>query len=594
MKSISRSVAMLVATAALLPLLIYGLVSVRTLRTGTERSVVAGNVAVATRAAEQIEQYVADSVRTLQAAASEVQGTFLQPWQQERILRNFVLTFPAYREITLYDGAGQPLSSSRLVAAPLSPDHLGTAAEGRARLAPIEIDDDLLPKASVTVPIAAPGETARWMVGELRLEEMWRVVDRLRIGEHGFALLVDQRGRLIAHGDPDEKGRIARGEDVLDHPLARRALGRETKVPASLEYADARGRRTLAVSAPLPSLGWTIIVEQPAREAYALSLGLERLLLAAIALSALLTIGAGYYWGRSFIEPITALMQGTTALAEGRLDTRVRIDREDEFKHLGDAFNTMADRLSTLQEQTRKQERQAMFGRVAAGLVHDLSHPIQNIGNNCRLMLKMYDDAEYRETFRRTVERELQIVKRVLEDLRNLARPIPLERFPLDVSRLLGEIVESMRSLADAAGLTLAYEPAGGPLVIEGDMFALGRVVRNLVLNAIQATTPGGRVTVRAAREGEQVRIEVADTGCGIAPDRLDAIFDDFVTTKRRGLGLGLPIARKIVEQLGGSITVRSDVGRGTAFTIAFAAVERRGDAGQDATGPPGALPGGR
>jgi signal transduction histidine kinase len=573
MKSISRSIAMLVATAALLPLLIYGLVSLRTLRTGTEQSVVAGNVAVATRAAEQIELYVADSLQILQAAGNEVQGTYLRPWQQERILRNFVLTFPTFREITLHDREGRPVSSSRLSPRPLSPlPASDTSARGPV-LAPIQIDDDLLPRASVTLPVTLRDDGASWLSGELRLEEMWRVVDRLRIGERGYALLVDEAGRLIAHGDPDEKARIARGEDVLDHPLARRTLGRQTKVPGSLEYTNGRGERTLAVAAPLPRLGWTLIVEQPTREAYGLALRLERLLLAAIALSALLTVGAGYYWGRSFIEPITALMRGTAALADGKLDTRVVIDREDEFRHLGDAFNTMADRLSTLQEQTRKQERQAMFGRVAAGLVHDLSHPIQNIGNNCRLMLKMYDDPEYRETFRRTVERELQIVKRVLEDLRNLARPIPLERFPVDVARLLSDIVESMRSLADAAGLSLAYEGGSGPFTVEGDMFALARVVRNLVLNAIQATTPGGRVTVRAACDGGQVQIDVTDTGCGIAPERIDAIFDDFVTTKRRGLGLGLPIARKIVEQLGGTISVRSEVGRGTTFTITFPAL---------------------
>jgi signal transduction histidine kinase len=324
------------------------------------------------------------------------------------------------------------------------------------------------------------------------------------------------------------------------------------------------------VAAPIPSVAWTLIVEQPTLDAYALLRRLERQLLAAIGLALLVTIGVGYYWGLSFIRPISALLRGTRAVAEGRLDTRVRIERDDELATLGDAFNSMTERLATLQQEARRQERQAMFGRIAAGLVHDLSHPIQNIGNNARLILKMHDDAEYRETFRRTVERELQTIKRLFDDLRNLARPIPLERFPVDVTRSAAEAVESMRSFADAAGLSLAFDPPPEPVAIEGDVFALGRVYRNLILNAIQATAPGGVVRVRVDAPEGRARVSIQDTGCGIPPDRLGAIFEDFATTKRRGLGLGLPIAKKIVEQLDGRIAVESVAGEGTTVTLDF------------------------
>jgi signal transduction histidine kinase len=567
-KSIRRSLIVLVATAAVLPLVAYGLVSLRTLRTGTRQAVVDSAVTIATRAAAQIEQYLSYNVKILESAGAELHGTFLAPWQQERILRNFVLSFSEFRELTLYDESGAPLASSRL--RPPRDPSLARKTLRSVTLSQIQFDDDLLPEAHVILPVDVPGDPARWLVGRLRLEEMWRVVDRIRVGRDGHALLVDERGRLIAHGDPDQKARVARGEDMLAHPLARRALDRTDGDPTSVEYSDAARRRVLAVAARLPSLSWTLIVEQPTREAYALAIRLERLLLTAIGLALLITLGVAFSWGRSFIEPIFALIDGTEALAQGRLDTRVRLRRDDEFRRLGDAFNGMADRLAALQDAALKQERQAMFGRVAAGLVHDLAHPIQNIGNNCRLMLKMYDDPEYREMFRRTVERELLIVKRVLEDLRNLARPIPLERFPLDLARSLGDVAESMRPAAEAAGLAILFSSPDLPVVIEGDMFALGRVHRNLILNAIQATAPGGRVEVTVRSAGGRARVTVADTGCGIPGERLAAIFDDFVTTKRRGLGLGLPIARKIVEQLGGTIRVTSEVGRGSTFEIEF------------------------
>lgn len=217
-----------------------------------------------------------------------------------------------------------------------------------------------------------------------------------------------------------------------------------------------------------------------------------------------------------------------------------------------------------------------MFGRIAAGLVHDLSHPIQNLGNSSRLMARDDLDVESRQSLRATIERELDILKRFMDDLRNVVKPRPVERFPLEVNASLAETVEAMRIEGERAGVTVEARYAPEPLVIDGDRFALGRVYRNLMTNAIQATQPGGRVVVTTAREGDQVAIGVADTGSGIAPDRIKAIFDDFVTTKRRGLGLGLAISKRIVEQLDGTIVVESEVGRGTAFMLRFPARDDR------------------
>jgi two-component system NtrC family sensor kinase len=345
--------------------------------------------------------------------------------------------------------------------------------------------------------------------------------------------------------------------------------------PASLEYRNDSGIQMLGVAAPLESLGWTVMVEQPRDEAYALADQLTRQLVFVIALALAVAMSVGFFIGRSFIRPIFELMRGTNAVAEGRLEERVTITSRDEFRQLGDAFNSMADRLVALTEDVRKKERQAMFGRMAAGLVHDLSHPIQNIGNSCKLIVRVFDDPEYRQTFTRTIDREIDTLKRVLDDLRNVARPAPVERFPLDVNRSVADIVESMRGFADESGIALESKFAAEPVIIDGDMFALGRVYRNLITNAIQATQAGGRVTIATARDRDKVEVTVADTGTGIPAERLGAVFDDFVTTKKRGLGLGLAITKRIVEQLDGTITVTSELGKGTTFTMRFPVAKR-------------------
>ncbi|MGH9408838.1 MAG: sensor histidine kinase, partial [Vicinamibacterales bacterium] len=325
-----------------------------------------------------------------------------------------------------------------------------------------------------------------------------------------------------------------------------------------------------------PDTGWTVIVEQPTAEAYATATTLVRQLVIAIAIALLCTIVFGYVWGRSLIQRIFALTKVTRAIGEGRLDERVTPHGHDEIRELGDAFNTMADKLVQLQEDIRKQERTATFGRVALGLAHDLMHPIQNIGNGCKLIVRMWDDAEYREEFRRMFERELAVVQRVIDDLKHIAKPKPLEHFPVELNRSISQVVESMQALAETAGVTLKVELAPESLYAEADLFALGRVYRNLIVNAIQATAPGGLVVAATEARGAFAQIRVYDTGCGIPPDRVQTIFDDFVTTKRRGLGLGLAISRKIVEQLGGRISVASEVGKGTTFTIEFPLTDAR------------------
>jgi two-component system NtrC family sensor kinase len=443
-------------------------------------------------------------------------------------------------------------------------------------MSPIRVDQDLLPTTTFAIHLMRLNQPAGWLVGEFNLEEMWRMVDQIRIGAHGFALVVAPGDTLIAHGDPDRKTLVAQARNMSGHPLVQAVRAARTEppaaVPISREYVDEDGRQQLGVAASIDPLGWTVIVEQPTNEAYASAIKLQKQLVVAISLALLAMISVGYLFGRSFITPILALKRGTQAVAAGNLDTRVEIKTADEFADLGEAFNTMANRLVELQEDVKRQERQATFGRVAAGLVHDLSHPVQNIGNAARLMLRDDTDAETRAMFQRTVDRELAALKRFMDDLRNLVKPKPIERFAMDINAAVAEIYESMRPEGERNGVAIeaSYEP--GPLVIEADRFALGRVFRNLITNAIQATSPGGQVMIATARVGDAAQISVTDTGSGIAPERLAKIFEDFVTTKRRGLGLGLAISKRIVEQLDGTIAVESTVGRGTTFTLRFPA----------------------
>ena len=571
-RHIATRFALILALAAVLPLVGFGVVSLVSLQRGTRDSIVSGNRNVATRAAEEIRRYVSGNADILKGLAADLQDTGLDTREQQFILRNWILQFLEFHEITLFDASGKVIVSSRVGTPRVSVPASGGTTFGGVTMSPIRVDEDLLPTTVFAVPIIRLNQPAGWLVGEFSLEEMWRMVDQIRIGEHGFALVVAPDGSLIAHGDPDKKALVAQSRNMQGHPLVAKATA---ATAGAVEYDDEDGRRQLAVAAPIEQLGWTVVVEQPADEAYASLTALQRQLTIAIVVALLAMIGVGLAFGRRFIAPIFILQRGTQALAAGDLESRVHIDSADEFGELGKAFNSMADRLVELQENVKRQERQAMFGRVAAGIVHDLSHPIQNIGNSTRLLLRDDIDAESRVSFHQTIERELQTLKRFMEDLRNVVKPKPIERFLMDINTTVTEIVDSMRAEGERHGVKVETRYSDGPLTIDGDRFALGRVFRNLITNGIQATAAGGRISIVTSRVGDQVQVSVTDTGSGIPADRLPRIFDDYVTTKRRGLGLGLAISKRIVEQLDGTITVDSEVGRGTSFTLRFRARDR-------------------
>ena len=575
------------AAAAVVPLLAYGAASLYSMRNSAREQVFKANQNIARRAAEQIDQHVSNNIRILRSIAANIQETGLQRWQQERLLRNSALQFPEFTELTLTDEGGTAIVTSRIGDATIKIPGSNSSKVGDVMMSPFEIDDALLPTAILAIPINASGSRL-WLIGRVSLEELWRMVDRIRVGQKGFALVVTGGGQLLAHGEPRSKSLVAQRLDMLQHPLLRSSAPKEGDADgadeASGEYSDdwstAPPQRNLGmivgVRAGIQALGWNVLVEQPSSEAFAEVIRLQNRLGIAIALALFAMLSVGYFFGRSFINPILRLTRGTRALAEGKLDERVIVDSKDELGQLGTAFNNMADRLVELQDDLIKKERQATFGRVAVGLVHDLSNPIMNIGNACKMIVMSFDDMEYRQSFKRTVERELAQIKRMLDDLRNIAKPVPLESFPIEINRALAEVIESMQTSAATSGLTLESDLVAGQVFIKGDLFALNRVCRNLITNAFQATVPGGRVTVRTRRENEHAIIDVADTGSGIPKDRLDTIFDDFVTTKKRGLGLGLAISKKVVEQLGGTIGVTSEVGTGTTFTLRFPLTQAR------------------
>jgi signal transduction histidine kinase len=272
-------------------------------------------------------------------------------------------------------------------------------------------------------------------------------------------------------------------------------------------------------------------------------------------------------WGlsRRVLRPIDALTSASRSLAAGDLSGRVPVRGRDELAELGRAFNRMAGSLQASEERQR---------RMVADVAHELRTPLANL----RGYLEALKDGVLPPTVElfESLHEESLLQQRIVDDLQELALA---EAGALTYHRAvinLGELAQVSRTacgpLAEEAGLALTVETEQAYVYADADR--LRQVVANLVRNAVAATRPGGVIALRVRTEPGLAFLEVTDTGTGIEADHLPHVCDRFWradSSRGRGPGggLGLAIARQIVADHGGTITVASEPGRGTTFTVA-------------------------
>ncbi|WP_169951582.1 HAMP domain-containing sensor histidine kinase [Microbispora sp. H11081] len=283
------------------------------------------------------------------------------------------------------------------------------------------------------------------------------------------------------------------------------------------------------------------------------------------ALVLLITVTASVMAGTRLSRPLRALTDAVRNMQEGRA-ARVEVRGKDEIGRLAAAFNAMAERRERLEEL-----RKAMVGDVA----HELRTPLSNI----RGWLEAAQDglADPDPELVSSLLEEALLLQRVIDDLQDLAvadaGELRVHAEPVDVADLLAQVATAHRGGAAAAGVTLMTR-ADGRLHLVADPVRLRQAVGNLVSNAVRHTPPGGTVRLLARREDGDVVVDVADTGSGIAPGDLPLVFERFWRVEKSrnrrsgGSGLGLPIARKLAEAHGGSLSATSVVGEGSTFTL--------------------------
>jgi signal transduction histidine kinase len=224
----------------------------------------------------------------------------------------------------------------------------------------------------------------------------------------------------------------------------------------------------------------------------------------------------------------------------------------------------------------QRTERLATMGQVAGGVAHELRNPLNVVKTSVYFLLNARNPTpEKTAEHLRRIERHVNLADGVITALTSFARMPTPEILPVSVERCLREALE-LNDLGAAIRLELACPTTIPPVLADQDQLRI--VFGNLIRNASDAMPEGGRLSIEARPIGEEVAVEIADTGVGITPDVLARIMEPLYTTKARGLGLGLAIVRAILDKLQGNLGVVSDPGRGSRFTVRLkAAPDSRG-----------------
>jgi signal transduction histidine kinase len=393
-------------------------------------------------------------------------------------------------------------------------------------------------------------------------------------------VLVD-RGLAVLAAEPVGTGPAA-APAALHEVLARGAPRQEDSGPAGLRYLlPVRGPRggveaVLEIGFETMRAGESLV---RATEEAAPRLGLLVLVVTAFASLAM---------QRQLIRPLTRLTASIRALGEGRPGPPLPVDRRDELGQVAEAFNRMVEQLEEararletetqhtldLEKQLRRSQALAVAGKLTSALAHEVGTPLNIVSGRAEIALRAlppgHPAREDLATILSQADRISGIIRSLLDSVRGEkpeVQPVP----PGAVLRQLGPLVAYD---ARRRGVALETRVAEGTPPVLADPGQLQQVLLNLLVNAVDATPAGGRITVSAgaqARDGRAgVALTVADTGPGIDPEHLPRIFEPFFTTKPpgQGTGLGLAICRDIARAHGGCLTAESEPGRGARFTL--------------------------
>jgi signal transduction histidine kinase len=282
--------------------------------------------------------------------------------------------------------------------------------------------------------------------------------------------------------------------------------------------------------------------------------------------------GLGYSMAERISDPVNRLTRATRRIARGDLDARIAATSSDELRRLVEDFNTMARDLKRQRAELERTNRLEAWAEMARQVAHEIKNPLTPIQLNAEHLRRVHADrgqplgpilAECVET----ILAQVKLLRQIASEFSSFASSPTARPSSVDVPELLHEIVDPYRiGLAERIRFEMDVPDQLPPVHVDRSL--ISRSLTNIVENALHAMPGDGTLSVMAREENRHVRIRVSDTGAGMDAEALARAFEPYFSTKASGTGLGLPIAKRNVELMGGTIAVTSERDRGTAVEL--------------------------
>jgi signal transduction histidine kinase len=408
----------------------------------------------------------------------------------------------------------------------------------------------------------------------------------VQLSDQSVLSIFGPQNRIILYRNPTPETYI--GKDMSHSPLYA-ALGDQATAFVEMK-GPIDGVHRVYGMARAGDTGCVALVGLPSDTLYAPARAqLNRYLLIALA-AVLLAVVAAVIMARGIANPVRWLSLAAHRFGAGELTTRATFKATGELEELRASFNSMAEQIA--ERETKLKELDRLKSDFVSGVSHEMRTPLTTVKTLARVLKRGAVNDDERDEFLNTIEsecdRQIDLVLNLLDLSRIESGTFSVTLSPVDVAEVVRSCAATSRHNAEVRGQQLRTELSEGLPPVLADRTALRRVLSSLIENAIKYTPDGGRITISASADSQRVSLRVTDSGRGILPEDLPHIFEKFYrgrapslaasgqlsdviedVTDAPGVGLGLYLARTIVEQIGGQITVESKAGCGSTFTLA-------------------------